>query len=467
MSNVSFLLYIMRTSMVLRSKTASVDPSDSFTHTGPCDATPKFFTWDEIRTHALPDDKWLVIEGDVYDITEWSKRHPGGKAIISHYAGQDASDAFIAFHRDLQFVRKYMNMYRIGKVKDYSEHISNLSRDFRDLRNRTKKMGLYKPNYWFYVFQLSHIIALEITAYLIVSFLGGTVLSWILAALLIGTGQVQGSWLNHDFGHLSVFKSTKANLLAQKFVFSGIQGVSASWWKYRHYLHHSKPNVIDKDPDIKMEIFLLVGDTIPIEVAKSKKGFMPYQHQHRYFTVLSPLLLVVYYYYEVLRFVFKRKEWLELFLMVLYFIRCLYLFTPITGIVGVYTILYLSRVIQSMWFIWVSQSNHIPMAVEHDEHDKHWVPLQMHATCNLDSSPFIDWFTGHLNFQIEHHLFPTMPRHNLSKIQSQVESLCKKYDIPYIKKPFWTAMIDILRSLRKSGLLWYDMYHMNDQLSEG
>nr|WNZ34333.1 Fatty acid desaturase C1 [Hemicentrotus pulcherrimus] len=448
--------------------TTSADPADATHRNRSGESTPSsaIFTWDEIRTHVLPEDKWLVIDGDVYDISIWSRRHPGGKAIISHYAGQDASDAFGAFHRDRQYVSKYLNMYRIGKVKGYDNQMSDLSRDFSDLRDLTKKMGLYNPNYWFYVFHLSHIIALEIAAYLVVSLLGGSVLSWILAAVLIGTSQTQGSWLNHDFGHLSVFKSTKANLIAQKLVFTGIQGVSASWWKYRHYLHHSKPNVIDKDPDIKMEVFLLVGDTIPIEMAKSKKGFMPYQHQHQYFTVLSPLLLVVYYYYEVLRFVFKRREWLDLFLMTLYFVRYFYLFLPLTGFFGAYIILYLGRVIQSAWFVWVSQSNHIPMAVEHDVEDKHWVPLQMHATCNLESSPFIDWFTGHLNFQIEHHLFPTMPRHNLSKIKPQVVSLCKKHNIPYINKPFWTAMFDILRSLRKSGNLWYDMSHTNDLLMQ-
>ncbi|KAG8131113.1 putative Fatty acid desaturase 1 protein, partial [Naja naja] len=46
------------------------------------------------------------------------------------------------------------------------------------------------------------------------------------------------------------------------------------------------------------------------------------------------------------------------------------------------------------------------------------------ATCNVDHSWFNDWFTGHLNFQIEHHLFPTMPRHNYYKVAPLVKSLC-------------------------------------------
>lgn len=85
----------MRTVRDLQSNgTTSADPSDAILRNRSSESTPgssAIFTWDEIRTHALPEDKWLVIDGDVYDISKWSRIHPGGKAIISHYAGQDAS----------------------------------------------------------------------------------------------------------------------------------------------------------------------------------------------------------------------------------------------------------------------------------------------------------------------------------------------------------------------------------------
>jgi len=55
------------------------------------DAADQVYTWDEVRKHDLSTDKWIVINDDVYDITEWAKRHPGGFRIISHYAGQDAT----------------------------------------------------------------------------------------------------------------------------------------------------------------------------------------------------------------------------------------------------------------------------------------------------------------------------------------------------------------------------------------
>lgn len=59
------------------------------------------------------------------------------------------------------------------------------------------------------------------------------------------------------------------------------------------------------------------------------------------------------------------------------------------------------RCLESHWFTWVAQSNHVPMDVKADEAEP-WVKLQMHATCNVERSFFNDWFTGHLNFQIEH-----------------------------------------------------------------
>lgn len=61
-----------------------------------------------------------------------------------------------------------------------------------------------------------------------------------------------------------------------------------------------------------------------------------------------------------------------------------------------------SRLIESAWFTWVSQCNHIVMDIHDDVDYESWFHLQLRATCNINQSWFNDWFTGHLNFQIEH-----------------------------------------------------------------
>lgn len=49
------------------------------------------FSWEEIQKHNLRTDQWLVIDRKVYNITKWSNRHPGGRRVIGHYAGEDAT----------------------------------------------------------------------------------------------------------------------------------------------------------------------------------------------------------------------------------------------------------------------------------------------------------------------------------------------------------------------------------------
>jgi hypothetical protein len=51
--------------------------------------------------------------------------------------------------------------------------------------------------------------------------------------------------------------------------------------------------------------------------------------------------------------------------------------------------------------------NHIPMSIEPDR-DLDWVSSQAAATCNIEHSLFNDWFTGHLNFQLEHQYAPSV-----------------------------------------------------------
>ncbi|CAF1013505.1 unnamed protein product [Didymodactylos carnosus] len=85
-----------------------------------------------------------------------------------------------------------------------------------------------------------------------------------------------------------------------------------------------------------------------------------------------------------------------------------------------------------------------------------WVRMHLKATCNINKSNFNDWFTGHLNFQID--LFPMMPRHNLYKIQSYVQASCQKHDINYVIKPLFKAFIDIFLSLELSGRVWRETY---------
>lgn len=73
------------------------------------------YSWDEVRRHAGSESAWIVIEGEVYDVTGWLAEHPGGPARLLEWAGRDATQAFLAAkHGPLTQVLR-LN-YRVGRV---------------------------------------------------------------------------------------------------------------------------------------------------------------------------------------------------------------------------------------------------------------------------------------------------------------------------------------------------------------
>lgn len=420
------------------------------------------FPWSEIEKHTSKDDRWIVIGGQVYDVTQWSKKHPGGPRLIGHYAGQDASEAFSAFHSNMDHVTKFLKPIHLGAVEDYVDH--DINKDFRKLKETAVKMGLFEPSYTFYTLMVAQILLLHAAAYLVLALLGVSFWTVLASVMIYATAQTQLGWTQHDFGHLSVFKESKWNHAFHHFLITFLKGASSSWWNHMHYQHHAKPNVINKDPDVRVDVLFVVGDTMPVDVAKERKKSMPFNKQHKYFFAIGPpLLYPVYFQFMLFRHTIVRKLWPEFCLCLSYYILNAYLYTPLLGFGGAFLYYFVMRCIESHWFTWVSQSNHIPMNIKVDEASP-WLKLQMNATCDIEKSAFNDWFTGHLNFQIEHHLFPTMPRHNLYKIAPLVKSLCEKHGVPYTVKPLWQAFKDIVTSLKHSGELWeaaYREFHCN------
>lgn len=412
--------------------------------------------WSEIEQHKTRDNRWIVIGGEVYDVTSWSYKHPGGSRLIGHYAGQDATEAVGAFHNDEKLVKKYLKTMHVGTVED--DTVLDIAKDFRNLKQVAASMGLYKSSYTFYAVILVHIVLLLYLSYMVLLWCGVTWWSVIISLILFSTGQVQAGWSQHDYGHLSVFKNSKIDHFFHHLTMGFIKGTSAHWWNHMHYQHHAKPNIIDKDPDVRIDQLFVVGEVMPIEVAKTRKKSMPFNWQHRYFFALGPpLLFPVYFQFMLFRHLLTRKLWMELGITASAMALFFYLFIPVLGVGGSIAYFFAFRCIESHWFTWVAQSNHIPMHIQNDEASP-WLKLQIHATCDIEKSFFNDWFTGHLNFQIEHHLFPTMPRHNLYKIAPLVQSLCKKHGVPYTVKPLWQSFVDIVRTLKSSGQLWEETY---------
>ncbi|KER20333.1 hypothetical protein T265_11098 [Opisthorchis viverrini] len=370
--------------------------------------------WSEVKKHTSKSDRWIVIENSVYDLTRWQNRHPGGRKIIGHFEGQDATEAFRAFHKNLEEVKKYLKPLYVAEVDQNSvdpKEADQLAKratyvqDFEELRRKMHELGFFQANIWFFLLMLLQVFVFEVLAYLNLRFFGVGWFRIVLSILLYTVAQSQASWLQHDFGHLSVFKTTKMNHLFHEITLGLTKGASCHWWNYMHSQHHAKPNVIDKDPDVRLEPVFVVGDTMPIRAASRDNKWrthLPYEYQANYFFFVGPpLLFPVYFQFMSFRHIFVRRCYEDLAWVMGFFTKLFVLYYPLLGFWGTLAYFFCVRVAESHWFTWVSQSNHIPMEISYDRAEA-WLPMQNRATCNVEHSVFNDWFTGHLNFQIEH-----------------------------------------------------------------
>ncbi|NXK21196.1 FADS1 desaturase, partial [Arenaria interpres] len=221
---------------------------------------------------------WLVIDRKVYDVTTFAKRHPGGSRVISHYAGQDATDAFVAFHSDKSLVNKYLKSLLIGELApDQPSFESNkkksLLEDFRELRCTIEKMGLLRPNYTFFFLIFLHLLVLDAASWLVVWYFGISLVPFLVGMAFFTIAQIQMGWFQHDLGHCSVFRKPKWNRLLQIIVINVLKGLPASWWNHLHNQHHAKPNCFRKDPDLNMHPLLFsLGKTLSVEVSEGMAG---------------------------------------------------------------------------------------------------------------------------------------------------------------------------------------------------
>ncbi|KAB0370564.1 hypothetical protein FD755_016973 [Muntiacus reevesi] len=128
---------------------------------------------------------------------------------------------------------------------------------------------MFKANLGFFFLHLAQILILEALAWVIVWHFGSGWLVTIFISCLLTVAQAQSSFLQHDMGHLSIFKKSKWNHLMQKFVMGHLKGLSVKWWNNRHFQHHVKTNIYPKDPDIDVGPFFVFGDLQPRNVSGS------------------------------------------------------------------------------------------------------------------------------------------------------------------------------------------------------
>lgn len=74
------------------------------------------YTMEKVAKHNNRNDCWIVIDGNVYNVTDWISKHPGGVQPILNYCGKDATQAFKGKPHSAK-AEQIKERYYIGKLQ--------------------------------------------------------------------------------------------------------------------------------------------------------------------------------------------------------------------------------------------------------------------------------------------------------------------------------------------------------------
>jgi len=312
---------------------------------------------------------------------------------------------------------------------------------YADLARQVKNTGLLERRSGYYAARITATVAVYAAVWAAVVLVGAS--WWVLAlAPAMAVAYTQLAFLGHDAGHRQIFRGRRANDALGIAVADLGVGLSYGWWIDKHNRHHAHPNQEGKDPDIAPGALVFVAPQ-----TRSRSGIVrTYIRLQAY--LFFPLLLLEGLNLLVAsvralagRGAAARHRGIEIPLFAL----------NIGGYLGV---LFLTLAPgQAIIFIAVHQGlfglymgcsfapNHKGMPTLAADDTADFLHRQVLTSRNVDGGRLIDGVLGGLNYQIEHHLFPSMPRPNLRRVQPLVRRFCAENDVAYTQ----TSLIDSYR----------------------
>ena len=114
------------------------------------------------------------------------------------------------------------------------------------------------------------------------------------------------------------------------------------------------------------------------------------------------------------------------------------------GVVKVFLANLLADLMNSYWIALTIQATHFTEPLQPEDAIKNkgkWYISQLDSSVNFKGNRWQSILWGHLNYQVEHHLFPDIPAHRYPDMALEVEEVCKKYNLPYKCNPNWRTAI--------------------------
>jgi fatty acid desaturase len=319
---------------------------------------------------------------------------------------------------------------------------------YPELRDIIKDHGLLdrqRAYYWFKMISTLLLFGIGITVLVLIDN------TWILMANAAFFAFVfgQSGYVGHDAGHRAVFASKRGNEIVGLSV-SSLLMMSKTWWVTVHNQHHTTPNDLELDPHTTLPPFAFSWKTA---LAKSRFMQVVVRYQAFYFV---PILLLEGLNIRIasVRFLLKqgnsRTVWTESILMgihfFVYFGVLFYFLTP-WQVLGFFLI---HQGLFGLYYGMVFAPNHKGMLILDKDNRLDFLRTQVLTTRNVKPGFIADFMYGGLNYQIEHHLFPLMPRNNLGKARKIIKPFCAKYGVPYYETGTLRSYKEILGFLKEA-----------------
>ncbi|TVT42313.1 acyl-CoA desaturase [Amycolatopsis rhizosphaerae] len=307
-----------------------------------------------------------------------------------------------------------------------------------------KERGLLRRRPGDYAWKLTLNATLLVLGWVAFAFVGA---SWwnLLTGAFFALVYAQLAFLGHDAGHKQVFAGRRANDVAG-YLLGALVGMSFAWWVGKHNRHHAYPNHEDDDPDLDIAVLAFTE-----QQAAEKRGFFRWMTKYQAFLFFPLLLLEGLSLHNssavaVLRGRVKARR-LEAVLLAAHFAGYLaavfLVLTPLQALVFI-------AVHQGLWGLYMGCSfapNHKGMPTLKAGEKLDHLRKQVLTSRNVRGGRITDFALGGLNYQIEHHLFPSMPRANLRHAQPLVEDFCRRLGLPYHQSSAFGSYLQVLRHL--------------------
>lgn len=301
--------------------------------------------------------------------------------------------------------------------------------DFAPLLREVRRLGLLERRTGHYVLSMVVNLALLAGTWAAVIALGH---SWwvLLLAVPMAVLSARTCFFGHDAGHQQIASSRRVHDLLGLFHGNLLLGMSYGWWNDKHNRHHANPNHTGKDPDVGEGVLVWTLDQ-----ARGRTGLHGWLTRHQA-KLFFPLLLLEGFNLKVssisdLRNRPPAERKLETWLIVVHhlvYVSVLFTFLPAHLAV---LFLVIHQMLFGLHLGAVFAPNHKGMEMPTDETRWGYLDKQVLTSRNVNGSPVTDWLMGGLNYQIEHHLFPAMPRPNLRRAQPVVRAYCERIGMPY------------------------------------